>query len=142
MPYLSNSSRNKLDTCHTLLQRLVTEVLKGGVTAEGGERKAFDVSVIAGFRGENDQNAAFAAGKSKLQWPKSKHNSRPSMACDLVPFPLDWQNIQSFKNMGEAVTAAWSSIPAAERVGFALQWGGSWKMRDYPHFQLVALTKA
>jgi len=142
MPYLSNSSRNKLYTCHTLLQRLVNEVLKGGVTAEGVERKAFDVSVIAGFRGETAQNAAFTSGKSKLQWPRSKHNKRPAMALDIVPYPLDWQDIRSFQNMGVAVKEAWAAIPAAERTGYALAWGGDWTMRDYPHFELQKLTVA
>ena len=139
---LSNVSRNRLDTCHTLLQRLVTEVLKGDVTHEGGERKAFDVSVLCGFRGQADQDAAFATGKSKLQWPRSKHNKRPAMAVDLVPWPLDWQDIKSFQQMGVAVKEAWAAIPPAERAGYALAWGGDWNMRDYPHFELQVLSKA
>ena len=139
---LSNVSRNRLDTCHTLLQRLVTEVLKGDVSHECGARKAFDVSVICGFRGEADQNAAFATGKSKLQFPRSKHNRRPAMAVDIVPYPLDWQDIRSFQNMGVAVKEAWAAIPAAERTGYALAWGGDWTMRDYPHFELQKLTVA
>lgn len=47
-----------------------------------------DHSLVCGFRPENEQNMAFAAGASKLRWPNSKHNRKPSPAVDADPYPL------------------------------------------------------
>ncbi len=51
-------------------------------------KQEMDFAIICGYRGEEEQNAAFAAGRSKLKFPKSKHNSLPAKAYDRVPFPI------------------------------------------------------
>ena len=96
-----------------------------------------DFSVICGHRGEKEQNEAYSTGNSKLKYPKSKHNSMPSMAVDIVPYPLDWKNIDSFKALAVEVKKVWDKIPTAEREGFDLSWGGDWKtFKDMPHYEL------
>ncbi len=46
-----------------------------------------DHSIIKGHRRELEQNAAFAAGTSKLQWPNGKHNAWLSLALDVQTYP-------------------------------------------------------
>ena len=99
-----------------------------------------DISIICGFRGESDQNSAYSTGMSKLRWPQSKHNTVPSLAVDAVPFPIAWNDIDRFKEMGAVVMRHWELIPVEERAGYSLSWGGDWNFKDYPHFQLDKRT--
>lgn len=80
----SGRSITNLNTCHPKLQLLMLEAIKHR-----------DISVIEGHRGEEKQNEYFQAGKSKKQWPDSKHNKLPSLALDAIPCPTkpeDWNN--------------------------------------------------
>lgn len=117
---LSSLSRKRLATCHLDLVSVVT------LAAE-----RTPLAVLVGHRGEIDQRAAFANGFSKLDWPKSPHNSFPSRAVDLAPLPLDWQDVAAFERMAKVVKMA------AKELGIAIEWGGDWKrLVDRPHFQL------
>jgi peptidoglycan LD-endopeptidase CwlK len=119
-PTLSQLSRKRLSECHPDLQRLVELA-----------SSRLPLAVIQGHRNEADQNAAFDRGNSKLRWPKSRHNSLPAEAVDLVPQPLDWNNISRFEELGRVVKQA------ALDLGIEIDWGGDWKkFRDYPHFEL------
>ena len=53
-----------------------------------------DITILEGYRNEEDQNKAFENGFSKLKFPNSKHNVYPSMAVDALPFPIDWKDTQ------------------------------------------------
>jgi len=61
-------------------------------------KQEMDFAIICGHRGEAEQNAAFAAGASKVKFPDSKHNTLPARAYDRVPYPIplnaagDWDN--------------------------------------------------
>lgn len=121
---LSKSSKKKLDTCHSFLQQLVFEVLK---TA--------DVTVVCGHRTEAEQNDAYDKGASKLKWPHSKHNAYPSMAVDVVPYPIDWNDIERFKKLSVIVKEAWIKLGLDNT--YTLVWGGDWKsFKDYPHWEI------
>lgn len=110
------------------LQVVMTKALALGV---------MDFTVICGHRNKAEQDKAFAGGFSKLKFPRSKHNSLPSLAVDVVPYPLDWNDIDAFKRLGALVKQAWASMSDAERDGFTLSWGGDWSsFKDYPHFEL------
>jgi peptidoglycan L-alanyl-D-glutamate endopeptidase CwlK len=99
--------------------------------------KVTDFSVICGFRGEKEQNEAYARGHSKLKWPQSKHNQTPSMAVDIVPYPIDWNDELRFRTLGAVVKEIWSQLPEEKREGWSLSWGGDWKtFKDLPHFEL------
>ncbi len=76
--YSSNSKAN-LDTCHPRIQDLLREVLK-----------TYDHSVLSGYRGELEQNdlCDSTPPKSTLRYPHSKHNTLPSMAVDVQPYPM------------------------------------------------------
>lgn len=119
MAEFSGRSRENIDTCHPDLQRLFTEVLK-----------IADCTILCGYRGEWAQNDAFRSGKSKVQWPKSKHNQKPSLAVDVSPYPIDFSDLPRFKIFAEVVKMV------AGQLGVAVEWGGDWAWKDYPHWQL------
>ena len=118
---LSKTSRQKLQTCHSDLIKLIEAVAET-------ERCA----VICGFRGRYEQEKAYMAGKSKAKWGQSKHNFKPSHAVDVVPLPLDWNDIPAFEKLGEKIMAK------ADELGIKIKWGKNFKgLADYPHFELV-----
>jgi peptidoglycan L-alanyl-D-glutamate endopeptidase CwlK len=92
--------------------------------------KHYDFTVICGHRTKAEQTAAVLSGASKLAWPKSKHNSNPSLAMDCVPYPLDWNDDAAFTAMATEIKAA------AQRLDIGLDWGFDLWGFDMPHFQL------
>lgn len=94
--------------------------------------KHFDFSIIDGHRDMEAQNKYFNDGVSQVRWPNSKHNSFPSRAVDIVPYPGGFDNPNStFDRMATYV------LQAANDLGVRLDWGGHWKnLQDYPHFEL------
>lgn len=127
MPQFSYSSKSKLETCHLELQRLMFEVVQW-----------FDIRVTYGHRGQTDQHAAFLAGYSQKDWPDSLHNTVPSFAVDITPYPVDLENRDRHILMGGAVLAE------ARRLGIPIRWGGDWdgnfmfneRFQDLYHFEL------
>jgi peptidoglycan LD-endopeptidase CwlK len=126
---LTTASLTKLGTCDAQLQSLVTQVAS-----------RYPCTVLVGHRGEKDQNAAVAAGRSKTPWPKSRHNSTPARAVDLAPTPLDWQDRERFTLFAGFV------LGTAAAAGIALRWGGDWdsdrdvkdnSFDDLVHFELL-----
>lgn len=72
----SKTSRRRLDTCTPNIQRLMEAVLPH-----------WDHSILCGHRTEAEQTKAYRGGFSKVQYPNSKHNSLPSTAVDIQPYP-------------------------------------------------------
>src|SRR5574343_343457 len=92
MPKFSKKSVEKLLTCDArLIAIMQTAILET------------DFTIICGVRGQKEQDLAFKQGKSKLRYPKSKHNSIPSLAVDIAPYPLDWNNIQAFDDLSKVI---------------------------------------
>lgn len=120
MHKFSARSLRNLASCHNQLQSLFHTVII-----------EHDCAVLCGHRGKDEQDYLFALGRSQLQYPRSKHNTSPSSAVDVVPWPLDWQNIDRFIAFGESVKII------AEAMKIKIIWGGDWKtFKDYPHFEL------
>lgn len=117
---LGKKSKERLEQCHPDIRRVVE------MAAD-----RFPLTVLCGHRNEAEQNEAFRKGASKLQWPKSRHNSLPSEAVDLAPYPINWADTGRFKKMAEVVLAV------AGELGVSLDWGGNWnKFIDMPHFEI------
>ena len=85
MPKFGNKSKGKLSTCDKRLQEIFNEVIK-----------YVDCSVIEGHRSEERQNRLFEEGKTKVTYPKGRHNAFPSLAVDVVPYPVDWEDRERF----------------------------------------------
>ena len=131
MPNFSRISRERLATCHPDLQRLMNEAVKDS---------AVDFTIVCGRRGKEDQEKAFREGKSKLHYPKSRHNSNPSEAVDVAPYvngKLNW-NPDYFRPLALHIKET------AQRLGIAIRWGGDWDRGfiDMPHFELARKEKA
>jgi peptidoglycan LD-endopeptidase CwlK len=129
MPKFSTISTTRLSTCHPDLQRLFNEVVRH-----------YDCTILCGTRGKEEQDKAFREGNSKLKFPKSKHNSTPSKAVDVAPYPLDWNDTKRFIHFAGFVEGV------ADCLNIGVRWGGDWdsdklmsdeKFVDLPHFELV-----
>jgi len=134
MPKFGSRSRENLYESHPDLQRLFSEVIK-----------YYDCSVIEGYRGKVEQDNAFYSGKSKLKFPNSKHNRRPSEAVDVVPWfkeepHIRWNDKMKFYEFAGFVQGI------AKILGIKIRWGGNWDMDDelsdqsffdLPHFELL-----
>lgn len=136
MPKFSTTSKTRLDTCHPELQLLFNTVIE-----------TFDCSILVGHRGQADQDDAFRTGKSKLNWPNSKHNSTPSMAADVAPYPIDWTNIKRFYWFGGYVLGIADMLYSSGKMQHRVRYGGDWDrdfdladekgLSDLVHFELV-----
>jgi len=124
----SQTSLDRLWTCHGDLAALFCDVIKN-----------YDCSIICGHRNAVEQNEAYAAGASKLQWPESRHNTKPSEAVDVAPYPIDWANKKRFYHFAGYVKAK------AESMDIPIRWGGDWDsdndlddqhFMDLVHFEL------
>ena len=82
-----------------------------------------DISLICGFRNEEDQNEAFSEGRSKVQWPNGKHNQLPSYAVDLQPYPLPERKEKLWASLAYIAGRA---IEIGKRRGLKVRWGGDW----------------
>ena len=120
MPKFSKQSEQKLDELDFKLRFVLVEAIK-----------LIDFMIICGYRGKPEQEKAFREGKSKAHFGESKHNLKPSLAVDLAPYPIDWKNIDRFKNLADVILAT------GRKHGIELIWGGNFKnLKDYPHFEL------
>lgn len=132
----SKRSLNNLATAEEKLQVLFNAVIE-----------EIDCTIIYGHRTPEEQFELFKQGREKKDgwWvkvgktvtnldgniKKSKHNYFPSKAVDVVPFPLDWNDIESFKNLAVIVKKK------AKELNIDVEWGGDWaSLKDYPHWQV------
>ncbi|MDD9976357.1 MAG: hypothetical protein OXQ30_01295, partial [Boseongicola sp.] len=81
MSAFSEKSIAKLSSCHPLLQRVFYEVVR-----------EFDCTILEGHRDKDRQNQMVAEGKSQVRWPDGKHNTVPSLAVDVTPYPIKWDD--------------------------------------------------
>lgn len=54
----------------------------------------WDVSLIEGYRSPERQLELYNSGASKVR--VGKHNTSPSRAVDMAPYPIDWNDIDQF----------------------------------------------
>ena len=86
-----------------------------------------DFTVIEGVRNINRQRELLKAGKSTTM--NSRHIT--GHAVDMVPWPVDWNDLERFKVVSEAMK------DAAEELNIPIVWGGDWKsFYDAPHYEL------
>jgi peptidoglycan L-alanyl-D-glutamate endopeptidase CwlK len=123
----------KLRQCDDRLQRLCNRVIR-----------STDFTVLCGHRRKEAQDIAFVTGASRVKWPNSKHNKRPSQAVDIAPWKrakahIDWNDREAFFFLAGAMKQA------ACELGIKIRWGGDWDddpdtantFDDLGHFELV-----
>lgn len=136
MPSFSKVSKQRLDTCDARIQRVMNKVIT-----------ETDCMITCGYRPKEEQLALFKQGRSLIdgKWVKTgktvtnldgykkvgRHNTYPSGAIDVIPYPVDWTNIKAFKDLAEVIKRV------ALEEGVELEWGGDWQsFVDYPHWQI------
>lgn len=144
MARLSPHSITHLNTCDRRLQDLFLEVIK-----------AVDFRVLEGHRDKPTQDRVFKMGTSRTQWPHSRHNTMPSQAIDVAPYPIVYYS----KEATDKIRTHWKAIARwylfagivqgiAGEMGIPIRWGGLWKRSetlwiwdnkfdDLGHFELV-----
>ena len=109
-----DASRKRRAELDPRLQRIVDELLKYA-----------DVTIVCGYRGEEEQERLFREGKSKARWLQSKHNTYPSLAVDIQPYPLPANENDLRAGLGYLAGLA---MAIADAQGVRLRWGGDWNM--------------
>ena len=126
MPAFSKKSEERLNTCHPDLQAVCRELIK-----------QYDFAVLCGHRGKAEQNAAFDAGNSRLIYPQSKHNAKPSLAVDIAPYPIDWGNLYRFREMLHRFDALARLMRERGEIESEFEYGADWEsFKDYPHVEI------
>lgn len=110
----SKRSIRELATCDDDLIKLFGIVVKN-----------YDCTILQGERDAATQDEYFRTGKSKLKFPKSKHNKKPGSkkgvkACDVAPYPIDWNDQLRFYHFAGYVKGV------ADMLGIKVRWGGDW----------------
>ena len=124
MPQFSQNSYAKLDSCDSRLRRVMERAIKL-VPLD------LDFTILEGHRGQQAQDAAFEQGKSQLKWPNGNHNKYPSLAVDVAPYPIDWNNKERFYLLATYI------FKAAYIEGVDIKWGGHWPhFKDLPHWEV------
>lgn len=121
MASYSKSSQDKLDSCDPRIIEIMAVAVK-----------IMDNTILCGHRGEAEQNKAYADGKSNAKYGESKHNTIPSNAVDIAPYPIDWNNTERFARLAGIVEGV------AHMLGYKIRWGGDFSsLKDMPHFEIM-----
>lgn len=138
MPKYSARSKAMVDMLDERLVLILNDLIK-----------IYDFTVLETFRPKDRQDQLFKEGKTKLKWPKSKHNTadnKPAKvrAVDIAPYPINWSmdnaNIKNWYYM----IGLFMGIASKHEV--KVRPGADWNMNndfsdntfnDLPHFELV-----
>jgi len=127
----SRSSKKQYNTIHPLLQDILKEAIK-----------YIDFTIICGHRNKENQNKAYKEHASTKQWPDSKHNQNPSIAVDIAPYPIDWENRDRFIFLAGIIYHI--AQQQHTKIRFGGNWSTSWQFEeqkdildDLVHFELV-----
>ena len=128
MAKFGKRSKERLTTCDKRLQKVFNEVIKH-----------VDCSVLEGHRSQERQDKLYGEGKTKVKYPNGRHNSDPSRAVDITPWPIDWDDRE------RQTLFAGFVLGIGHSMGIKLRWGGDWDMDfqvmdnrfdDFPHFEV------
>jgi len=129
VPNFGTESRKRLDTCDQDLIDICESVIQ-----------VYDFTVLEGFRSNARQDDLFRQGKSKLRAGESAHNSNPSRAVDIAPWPIDWDDTRRFYYLQGMIKQA------AAQLGIEIRQGADWdgdgsfadqSFHDLPHVELL-----
>jgi len=131
MPSFSQLSQDRLSTCDIRLQAIFNRVIRH-----------VDCTILEGHRGQEAQDAAYAAGRSKVKWPNSRHNANPSLAVDVMPWYADPPHIRwdtsDPKTSHELREFAGFVKGVAAAMQIPIRWGGNFQsFFDGPHWELL-----
>lgn len=101
-----------------------------------------DFTIVEGVRSVLRQKELYAKGRSKPGKKitncdgvrvRSNHQIKADgygYAVDIYAYPIDVNDTENIRIIAEHIKKK------AADLGFRVEWGGDWKMKDYPHFEL------
>lgn len=150
MPKFSQKSMSQLATCHRDIQTIFQEVVK-----------VRDCTVVEGHRTAARQAEHWAKGrtlrpgadpKQRESWErvgevvthkdgyekKSRHQTMPSVAVDVVPYPEAWSSPEAFAELRGVVKAVQYRLLMEGKIKETIANGHDlWNGFDKPHWQIV-----
>ena len=101
-----------------------------------------DFTITCGARTTEEQQSLYAQGRTKpgnivtnCDGIKNKSNHQVKAdgygyAVDLYAYPIDVNDTQNIAVIADHIKKV------SKQLGINIEWGGDWKMKDYPHFEL------
>lgn len=132
----SERSLNNLKGVHPDLVRLMHEAIKNSPV---------DFTITCGVRSISEQSALYAQGRTKPGKVitncdgvkvKSNHQSKSDgygYAVDLYPYHSGKVQVNDVSGL---TVIAKHIKEIARKLNIRVEWGGDWRMKDYPHFEL------
>ena len=143
MPQFSRISLHREATCHRTIRLVTSRVIK-----------EVDCKVLYGHRSVEEQYKLFLKKCTKLDGrnKKSYHNFYPSLAIDIVPYPVQWPDakglsdkeiaarLERFYAFGGFVLGVARTL-GIDNLYWGNDWNGDWNFmdqsfNDLPHFEL------
>jgi len=118
MAKFSKYSKKQLTTCCEELQLICNYVIQ-----------FYDFKVSEGHRSKELQDYYYEIGKSKVKYPDGKHNTIPSDAVDVDPYPVNFDDEERYYILAGIVKAV------AFMHEIKIRWGGDWDNDDDVHDQ-------
>lgn len=127
MPKFSVKSINKLATCDERLQEILLDVVKH-----------YDCTILEGHRSIERQAELYKSGRSKVKL--GKHNADPSLAVDVAPYPVDWEDRERFLSFGSFLKGV--ALTKGIKIRWGADWDSDWDFKDQSfddlvHFELI-----
>lgn len=119
----------KLEDAHPIWQSILEEAIQHT-----------DFSILETYRNEARQTEMFKTGRSHLKWPNSKHNQKPSLAVDIAPYPVDWDDLTRFYRLVGFIEGL--AFTRGVQIRSGLDWDRDWdhfdnRWNDGPHLEIV-----
>lgn len=141
MPKFGAKSLGLLQSAHPDLITLFSAVVE-----------VYDCTILETHRTAARQAELVAADKS--QTFNSKHLAYPSLAVDVVPYPVEWPDKLPATASAKEKIQAWGRLyvfagvvfATAHRLGIKVRWGGAWEtgmdprgngFQDLAHWELT-----
>tara|TARA_R110000744_G_scaffold8350_3_gene27841 strand:+ start:602 stop:1003 length:402 start_codon:yes stop_codon:yes gene_type:complete len=117
-------SRERLSGVNVKLVNVLNELIK-----------IMDVTIIEGVRSDEKQKEYFDKGKSKIDGITKKGQHQLGKAVDLAPYPIDWNDRDTFYYMGGMIRGIAKQLNVNVRYGG--DWDGDGKTKDNNFDDLV-----
>lgn len=132
----SQRSLNNLIGVHPDLTKLINEAIRN---------TPIDFTIVEGVRTVKRQQDLYAQGRTEpgqivtnVDGITTLSNHQPKIdgyghAVDLYPY---FNKSVQVNAVNELKIIAGHILSVSCQLGIKIEWGGNWKMRDYPHFEL------
>lgn len=147
---VGKASREHLNGCRGVLALLIERSL-------ARQDMPYDFKVTEGHRSNAEQDALYAIGRRGVPGERtvtgakagqSWHNVWPSQAVDIMVLVKgrEWEE-ELYDAVASVIFLEWAkmqaegltkeTLPDGQTIQWRLEWGGNWKKKDRPHWQVV-----